>query len=103
MDLEPTEQNQSHANKARKIKDLGPLHALLIRGLPEWVNEEGVLRTYDLAEELGMSYQALYAIYSRGKLPGRRIAALVELSRATENAPENFKPLSYEDFAEFLG
>ena len=102
MDLETTEHDRYPAKKARKSKHLGQLNSLLIRGLPDWVNEEGVLRTYDLAEAIGISYQAMYRIYSREKVPAKRIKALVELSGETKNPPEGFMPLTYADFAEFL-
>lgn len=92
MDLENT-----------KAKDLGALNKLLIKGLPDWVDENGALRTYDLANYLGISYQALYNIYSRNRIPPKRIPALVKLSAESENHPEGFKPLTANDFMEFLG
>lgn len=103
MDIEPTQQNHYPAKKARKSKHLGELNALLIRGLPDWVNDGGMLRTYDLAEAIGISYQAMYKIFSREKIPAKRIGALVKLSAETKNRPEDFQALTYEDFAEFLG
>ena len=102
MDLETTEHDRYPAKKARKSKHLGQLNSLLIRGLPDWVNEEGVLRTYDLAETLNVSYQAAYKWWDRNRLPARRIAALVRLSNETTNRPEGFQPLTFEDFAEFI-
>ena len=100
-DLEPVD-GKYPKKRARKARNLGKLHALLIRGLPDWVDEEGVLRTYDLARYLAISYQALYKIYERDKLSGKRLKALVHLSEQTVNRPEGFEPLTYEQLAEFL-
>lgn len=74
-------------------RDLGPLHALIKSGLPNWVDNTGFLRTYDLAEYLGISYQALYKIFDRNKIAPKRVKALVLLSDGK---------LKLEDFAEFM-
>ena len=74
-------------------KDLGPLHALMLRGLPSWVDPNGFLRTYDLAKYLGISYQALYKIFDRNKIAPKRVKALVLLSEGA---------LTLDDFAEFM-
>ena len=74
-------------------KDLGPLHALLLKGLPDWVDQNGLLRTYDLAKYLGISYQALYKIFDRNKIAPKRVKALVHLSEGA---------LTLDDFAEFM-
>jgi hypothetical protein len=74
-------------------KDLGPLHALLVKGLPSWVDDNGVLRVYELASHLNISYQALYKIFSREKIAPKRVKALVLLSEGN---------LKFEDFLEFM-
>ena len=74
-------------------KDLGALHALIKGQLPDWVDETGFLRTYDLAAYLGISYQALYKIFDRNKIAPKRAKALVLLSEGR---------LTLEDFAEFM-
>lgn len=93
---------ESYPKKPRRVKDSSRLNALLIRGLPEWVNQDGVLETYRLAEYLNMSPQALYKQFRRERIAPRRIAALIKLSNDTDPKPEEFKPLTSEDFMEFL-
>lgn len=87
--------------RARKVRDLGPLHALLIRGLPDWVEADGMLRTYDLSRHLGITYQALYKIFERDRIAPKRITAIIRLSEATKSSGE-FTPLTYQDFLDFL-
>lgn len=74
-------------------RNLGPLHALILKGLPDWVDEKGFLRTYDLATYLGISYQALYKIFERKKISPKRVKALVVLSSGK---------MTLDDFAEFM-
>lgn len=81
---------------AKKPKGLGPLHELIKRGLPDWIDSNGFLRVYDLASYLGISYQALYKIFERNRIPPKRAKALIHLSK------DNPQPLTYEDFTEFM-
>lgn len=74
-------------------KNLGQLHALIKDRLPSWVDDNGFLRTYDLARYLGISYQALYKIFDRNKISPKRAKALVVLSEGR---------LTLEDFSEFM-
>lgn len=74
-------------------RDLGPLHALLTRGLPDWMDAKGFLRTHALAAYLGISYQALYKIFDRNRISPKRVKALVLLSEGK---------LTLDDFAEFM-
>lgn len=104
--------------KARKNRknpnDLGKLHALLTRALPEFV-EDGVLDVRRLATQIGdgISYQAVYAWFERERLHYRRAQELCQMSRATEPrfrpAPKfvdgnlvEWQPATMEDFIEFL-
>ncbi len=75
------------------VRDLGPLHALVARGLPDWIDSQGRLRTHDLAKYLGISYQALYKSFERKRIAPKRVKALILLS---ENK------LTYQDFLEFM-
>ena len=95
--------DQPKRKRARKARDLGQLHALLIRGLPDWVDEDGLLRVYDLAKYIGISYQAAYAFLARERVPPKRINALIYLSERSKNGGDDFVPLTHSDFAEFLG
>lgn len=103
MDLENTAEMPPTTKQPRKVKDLGSLNKLLIRGLPDWLDADGVLLTYDLAQHLNISYQALYKIYERNRIPPKRIPALVKLSAESKARPEGFEPLTAADFMEFLG
>lgn len=95
--------DQAAPKNPRKAKDLGKLNNLLIRGLPDWLDSEGVLRTYDLAEYLGVSYQAAYKWFDRDRIPPKRIPALLKLSAESKVRPEDFRPLTADDFMGFLG
>jgi hypothetical protein len=101
---------QKTRTTAPKTRDLGPLHELLVRGLPDWLNETGALRAYDLAKYLGISYQALYAQFARKRVGPKRVNALIELSAKSKKLnpespdyDEDFKALTYDDFANFFG
>ena len=94
---------ESEAKKPRRVKDSSELNALLIRGLPNWVNEAGVLDTYGLATHLNISPQALYKQFQKDRVAPRRISALVALSAETKTDDPDFKPLTSEDFLAFLG
>ena len=88
--------------RPRKVKNLGKLHALLIRGLPDWIDEDGLLKVYDLAKQLGVSYQSVYAFLGRERVPPKRMNALIKLSEESEKISGDFKALSHSDFADFL-
>lgn len=103
LDLSLADTEITKRKRPRKARDLGRLHALLIRGLPDWVDEDGLLLSYDIAKELGISYQAIYRIYKNERIPPKRIAALIELSAQSRKRGDDFAPLTHEDFAEFLG
>lgn len=74
-------------------RDLGPLHALLLRGLPDFVDATGLLRTPEIAKYLGISQQALYQAFQRNRIAPKRAKGIILLS---ENR------LTYEDFVEFM-
>lgn len=112
VNINPTHvENENRARLApRKARDLGPLHALLVRGLPDWLDADGALRAYDLAKYLGISYQALYAQFARKRVGPKRVNALIDLSAKSKRLnPESldydeaFKALTYDDFASFFG
>ena len=54
------------SRRPRKAKDLGPLHDLLKRGLPGYVDDNDVLDVRAIAKEMGISYQAVYLLFQRG-------------------------------------
>lgn len=90
-------------------KDLGKLHALLERGLPDF-HDEGSLDVRALSGKIGISYQAMYKWFEREQVGAKRIKRLVELSAATKNRPKPkiidgkkspWTPLQHDDFWEF--
>jgi hypothetical protein len=81
---------------------LGPLHVLLTKGLPDLVDEGGVLDTRKLAVLVGISYQALYKWFERNQVPSKRIGILINLSKKQKKVKEGFSPLVRDDFWEFL-
>ena len=86
----------------RVVKELGPLHSLLVKGLPDWHDEEGRLRTYDLARHIGISHQAMYKAYQVNRLSTRRIKEMIALSEQTQNRDSDFTPLTFDDFAHLI-
>lgn len=54
-------------SSARKIKDLGKLHELLIEACPP--DENGDKSISILAKKLGVSHQNLYKCIDQGRLP----------------------------------
>lgn len=90
---------------------LGPLHELLIRGLPDYV-ENGTLDVKGkLAPHFAISYQAIYKWFERGRVSARRMHDLINMSEASKNAPETmivegkevpWAPLTMKDFAPFI-
>lgn len=113
-DLLGINDNKYPARRARKQKDLGPLHDLLTRGLPEYVDEGGMLDVKRLAIDLSVSYQSVYHIFTRGSISKKRINQVLELSKRTKpaNRPETmvvsgrevlWSPLVLDDFWAFIG
>lgn len=89
--------------KRRRVgRKLGPLHEVIVRGLPDWIDDDNLLRTRDLAQHLGISYQALYVTFSRERIGFKHVQELIKLSEESEKRPEGFEPLSVTDFAPFL-
>ena len=106
--MDEKKKRKAAVNRVRKSRpktppDLGPLHKLLVRGLPDWVDDEGYLRVYDLAERLAVSYQSLYAMMARARISPKRINGLVALSESSVKGDLDFAPLTHADFAEFFG
>lgn len=100
--------------RPRLNKDLGPLHELMTRGLPEFTDENGRLDPRQLASEMGISYQAVYLMFSRGSISKKRIATICYLSKSTKpkNRPKTmdvdgqevpWTPLVLDDFWPFMG
>lgn len=109
LDLETFDDGRPRRKRARKARDLGPLHAMVARGLPDWIDEDGLLMSYDIAEYLGISYQALYKIFSKNRISAKRVAAIVKLSQESVKPfqvnPETGEPyeaLTNDDFWEFM-
>ena len=96
--------------RPRKAKDLGPLHDLLRTGLPAFVDDGGVLDIRALSKEMGISYQAVYLMFQRGSISKKRIAMVLELSKATKPSQRpswksdvKWAPLTMDDFWPFMG
>ena len=96
--------------RPRKAKDLGPLHDLLRTGLPAFVDDDGVLDIRALSKEMGISYQAVYLMFQRGSISKKRIAMVLELSKATKPSQRpswksdvKWAPLTMDDFWPFIG
>lgn len=83
------------------VGNLGRLHQLPTRGLPDWCEADGRLNVQALAAELKMSDKALYAQFKRTRVSAKRINAFIALSKATA-LQKDFAPLTHSDFAEFL-
>ena len=107
-------EDAKNLKRPRLNKDLGPLHELLTRGLPEFTDENGRLDPRQLAVEMGISYQAVYLIFKRGSISKKRIATICYLSHKTKpkNRPKTmeldgkempWKPLVLDDFWPFMG
>ena len=100
--------------RPRKAKDLGPLHDLLKRGLPGYVDDNDVLDVRAIAKEMGISYQAVYLLFQRGSISKKRIATVCHLSAKTkpslrpktvmvEGKEVAWTPLVLDDFWPFMG
>lgn len=90
-DLLGINDNKYPARRARKQKDLGPLHDLLTRGLPEYVDEGGMLDVKRLAIDLSVAYQSVYHIFTRGSISKKRInqRRTVEAHQTGESARDD--------------
>ncbi len=86
----------------RRNEYLGKLHELLTKGLPDFVDDAGILDTKKVADLLGISFQALYKWFERDQIPAKRIAVIVTLSKKQKKKGESFSPLVRDDFWEFL-
>lgn len=96
-------------DKTSRAKDLGPLHALLTRGLPDFLDKKGELDTRKLAKEIAISYQALYKWFENSRVSKKRLATILHLSENTKNKPTKeanggvkWEPLVRDDFWDFL-
>lgn len=99
-DDKPTRKPRPKKPKAR-TEYLGKLHILLTKGLPDMVDEQGILDTRALAKYLGISYQALYKWFEREQIPPKRIGGILVLSKK-QKKHEGFSPLVRDDFWEFM-
>lgn len=81
------------ANKIRKIRDLGPLHDLLIEACPP--NEKGEKSTKILADKLHMSAWGVHLWIKRGKIPPGRAQKIVEIANNPEITLARFSPWIY--------
>ena len=95
--------------KPARAKDLGPLHKLLTRGLPDFIDENGVLDVRKLAIPVGISFQALYKWFENNQVSAKRLETILHLSANTKKVPApasnggvEWVPLVRDDFWEFL-
>ncbi|RID91840.1 hypothetical protein D2N39_11420 [Gemmobacter lutimaris] len=86
----------------RNSGDLGQLHALLRRGLPDFTHD-GIFEAKRFARTIGVSYQAIYKWFDRERISPNRVARIIELSEETTEWPEGFVPLKRDDFWPFMG
>lgn len=96
--------------KPKKAKELGPLHDLLMRGLPDYMNGE-MFDTHKLARTMKVTRAAIYKWFEKNQVPSKRAAEFIRLSEATKNKPKTMQvggrevkwtPLNREDFWEFI-
>ncbi len=96
------------ARKPLGPNDLGPLHALLMRGLPDYIDPNNILDVRKLAKAVGISYQALYKWFESGHVSAKRLNTIIYLSEHSVKIPlpnageQPWKPLTREDFWDFL-
>lgn len=81
---------------------LGDLHVMLTKGLPDLVDDQGVLNVKRLSERLGISFQAVYKFFKNDKIPAKRIPMIIALSKAQKTGGKDFKPLVRDDLLRFL-
>src|SRR5690606_6656469 len=88
--------------KAPRTEFLSELHKVLTRGLPDFVDEFGVLDTRRLARKIGISFQAIYGWLGNNRISKKRVETVIHLSESTANKPDEWKPLTKEDLWDFL-
>lgn len=62
----------------RKLKDLGPMHDLLLRACPP--DENGIVSIPILADHLGCEAATLYRWMKVERIPPARVVEIVEIS-----------------------
>jgi len=86
----------------------GPLHDVLTRALPDFkskVKGEDICDLNNLAVALGMSKQGVYKWFKPGRknqIPPNQVDRIVEMSAQQKHGGHGFKPITREDFWEFL-
>lgn len=88
--------------KAPRTEFLSELHKTLTRGLPDFVDEFGVLDTRKLAKKIGISFQAIYGWLNHNRISRKRVETVIYLSESTVKVPADWKPLTKEDLWDFL-
>lgn len=89
--------------KAPRTEFLSALHETLTTGLPDFVDEFGVLDTRRLAKKIGISFQAIYGWLNHNRISKKRVETIIHLSESTTKKPdEKWKPLTKEDLWDFL-
>lgn len=101
LDIRPTRKSRASGTKKR-VEYLGKLHELLSKGLPDLIDQNGILDVKKLAGHLGISFQAVYKFFKNDQIPTKRIPTILALSKTQKKGGENFKPLVRDDFWEFL-
>lgn len=117
LDKHPESENpqvdDNMTKRPRKAKDLGPLHDLLKRGLPAYVDENDTLDVRAIAAEIGISKTAVYYFFSRNSISKKRIATVCRMSAETKLADrpktvivdgkeKPWSPLVLDDFWPFM-
>lgn len=85
-------------------RDLGALHTVLTRGLPD-LCDDNVCNLHKLASSLHLTYQAVYKWMRpnhRHQLPANQIERIVALSKNQTSGKRNFKPLEISDLWPFV-
>lgn len=82
-----------------------PLYKFLTAALPDWRTPTGILDVVGLADEIGLSKEAIYKWFRTGNLPAKRCRELHEISQRESNlnilAAENTEPPELSAFYDF--
>lgn len=98
------------SRKPKKARDLGGLHDLLMRGLPDFMDGE-MFDTKRLAKRLNLSRAALYQWFKNNQLPPKRVPQIIKLSEQSRKRPSTmmvngttmkWAPLTRDEFWEFV-
>lgn len=105
--LGTADENADRGNRWKRISR-GPLHDVLTRALPDFmstVTGENICDLNKLAAALDMSKQGVYKWFKPGRknqIPPNQVDRIVTMSQNQKTAGADFKPVTREDFWDFL-